>query len=96
MLFPRFVKQNHLHANVDAVTGYGYGGVTRAMVTRAPSLELASLSIRKPLTELSLDDTGVESGDLDGNIGAPLLRQFSWIYDVSHKSVYLTPNLSFF
>ena len=92
VLFPRFVKQNHLEAHIKAVTGYGYGGVTSAMVTRAPTLEIANLSIRKPLTELSLDSTGVESGDLDGNVGAPLLRQFNWIYDVPHKSVYLTPN----
>lgn len=92
VLYRKFVKQNQLHAKVNVVTGYGFGGLTRAMITRAPSLEIASFQIRSPLTNLSLDDAGVEGGDVDGNIGAAILREFTWTYDVPHKYLYLEPD----
>lgn len=92
VLFRRFVTMYHLHSNTEAVTGYGFGGVTRAMVTHTPTLEIGGFKIGSPLTNLSLDESGVEAGDMDGNIGAPILREFTWIYDVPHKSVYLQPN----
>jgi membrane-associated protease RseP (regulator of RpoE activity) len=74
------------------VTGYGFGGLTRAMITRAPSLKIGGFKVASPLTNLSLDESGVESGHVDGNIGAPILREFKWIFDIPHKSVYLEPN----
>lgn len=92
VLFRRFIKQNQLHADIEVATGYGYGGLTRAMVTRAPNLEIAGFQIKSPLTNLSLDDAGVENGDVDGNVGASILREFTWTYDVPHKCVYLEPD----
>jgi hypothetical protein len=37
VLFRQFVNQNQLHSKVEAITGYGFGGLTRGMITRAPS-----------------------------------------------------------
>ncbi len=92
VLFRRFITTYQLKSNTEAVTGYGFGGLTRAMVTRTPFLEIGGFKIESPLTDLSLDESGVAAGDVDGNIGAPILREFRWIYDVPHKSVYLQPN----
>jgi hypothetical protein len=63
----------------------GFGGLTRAMITRAPALEIGGFQVESPLTNLSLDETGVETGEPNGNIGAPILREFKWIFDVPHK-----------
>ena len=92
VLFRRFVNEHHLHSDISTVTGYGFGGLTRAMVTRAPVLEIGGFQIQAPLTNLSLDDSRVEAGNTDGNIGAPILREFTWIFDVPHKSVFIEPN----
>jgi hypothetical protein len=92
VLFRRFVTTYQLHSNTEAVTGYGFGGLTHAMVTHTPFLEIGGFKIESPLTYLSLDQSGVEAGDVYGNLGAPILREFTWIYDVPHKSVYLQPN----
>jgi PDZ domain/Aspartyl protease len=92
VLFRRFVTRKRLHSNIEAVTGYGFGGLTRAMITRAPALEIGGFKVASPLTNLSLDESGVENGDLDGNTGAPILREFKWTFDIPHKSVYLEPN----
>jgi hypothetical protein len=92
VLFRRFVTAYHLHSNVEAVTGYGFGGLTHAMVTRTPVLEIGGFKIESVLTNLSLAESGIEAGDVDGNIGAAILSEFTCIYDVPHKSVYLEPN----
>jgi hypothetical protein len=55
-------------------------------------LEIGRYKIKAPLTSLSLDEVGVEGGKMDGNIGGSLLREFTWIYDVPHKVVYVEPN----
>jgi hypothetical protein len=97
VLFRRFVAEHQLHSNIQAITGYGFGGLTRAMVTRAPALVIGDLEIRSPLVHLSVDTSGVEGGnfDIDGNLGAPILREFTCIYDLPHKAVYLEPNTWF-
>jgi hypothetical protein len=92
VLFPAFVKAHRLHSDLEAVTGYGFGGMTRAMMTRAPLLEIENLTIKDPVVELSLDSTGVETGPADGNMGGPLLREFTCIYDLPHRFLYLEPN----
>lgn len=92
VLFPRFVQPHRLHSDLQAVTGYGFGGLTRAMVMRAPSLNLGSYAVRSLIVHLSLDKVGIESGAGDGNIGSPLLRQFKCVFDVPHNSFYLEPN----
>lgn len=92
VLYTKFVREHDLHSKVEAVTGYGFGGLTRAMVMRAPALSIGGFTIKSPIVQLSLDRGGIESSDLDGNMGAPLLREFTCIYDVPHLSLYLQPN----
>ncbi|MGA8028617.1 MAG: aspartyl protease family protein [Bryobacteraceae bacterium] len=92
VLYTKFVSKHDLHSKLDAVTGYGFGGLTRAMVVRAPALTIGGFSIKSPVVHLSLDRGGIESSDLDGNMGGPLLREFTCIYDVPQLSFYLQPN----
>ncbi len=92
ILFPKFVASHHLQSKLQAITGYGYGGLTRAMVTRAPAMTVGSYAIKSPIVHLSLDAGGIESGASDGSIGGPLLRQFTCVFDVPHNSFYLEPN----
>jgi hypothetical protein len=92
VLFPRFVQGHDLHAELTAITGYGFGGLTHAMVTRAPALEIGQLGIKNPIVYLSTDNNGIESGSADGNMGGPLLREFTATFDLPHQSLYLEPN----
>ena len=84
-----------LRGNLEGVTGYGFGGPTRAMVARAPALNIGGLEIKLPPVNLSVETSGVEGADFDGNIGAPILRLFTCSYDLPHTSVYLEPNIWF-
>ena len=95
VLFRKFVTEHKLHANLEAITGYGFGGLTRAMVARAPALTIGGLEIKSPLVHLSLDRSGVAAANFDGNLGAPILREFTWTYDLTRKAIYLEPNTWF-
>jgi Aspartyl protease len=95
VLFPNFVHKHRLHSDLVAITGYGFGGVTRAMVTRAPNLGIAGLEIKSPIVHLSLDAGDIAPGASDGNMGGPLLREFTCVYDVPHQAFYLEPNAWF-
>jgi hypothetical protein len=95
VLYTKFVRKHKLHSKLDAVTGYGFGGLTHAMVMRAPALTIGGFTIKSPIVHLSLDQGGVESSDLDGNMGGPLLREFTCVYDVPHLWFYLQPNAWF-
>ena len=94
--YTQFVRKHDLlrksTATLEGITGYGFGGQTRAMVTRAPYLKLGDIRIESPIVDLSEDSSGVEGGDLDGNIGAPLLREFTVTFDTPHHAFYLEPN----
>jgi len=94
-LFEKFVREHDLHSKLEAVTGYGFGGLTRAMVMRAPALTIGGFTIKSPIVYLSLDQGGIEAGASDGNMGGPLLREFTCVYDVPHSSFYLEPNAWF-
>jgi hypothetical protein len=65
------------------------------MVARAPALTIGGLEIKSPLVHLSLDRSGVEAANFDGNLGAPILREFTWTYDLPRKAIYLEPNTWF-
>lgn len=95
VLFSEFVTAHHLHSAQRAITGYGFGGLTRAMVTRAPALDISGFLIKSPITLLSLNQNGLGHGTADGNMGASLLREFTCVYDVPHKAFYLEPNAWF-
>ncbi len=95
VLFRKFTAENKLHSDLEAITGYGFGGLTRAMVARAPALSIGGMEIRAPLVHMSLEKSGLEGGSLDGNIGAPILREFTCIYDLPHQAIYLEPDIWF-
>jgi aspartyl protease len=92
VLFPRFVQAHDFHSKLEAITGYGFGGLTRAMITRAPVLAIDNLEIKNLIVHLSLDKSGIESGPADGNVGGPVLREFTCVYDLPHHCLYLEPN----
>ena len=92
VLFSKFTASHHLHSQLGAITGYGFGGLTRAMVTRAPALAIGSYVIKSPIVHLSMDQGGIESGTADGNIGGSILRAFTCVFDIPHSAFYLQPN----
>ena len=90
-----FVAQHGLNKDnktIDAVTGWGVGGATRALATRGDTLTLGTLSVRGPVVELSTDKGGAfTDASFAGNIGAGILKRFVVTLDYEHRVMYLKP-----
>jgi hypothetical protein len=91
-LFPKFVREHGLKPGEPAITGYGFGGLTHAGVTRALELNLGGFAIRNVVVFLSTDTDAIESGPADGNMGGQLMREFTWTFDLPHESLFVEPN----
>lgn len=97
VLFNGFVRQHKLiqyyGAKLAGVTGYGFGGLTKAWLTRIGSLRLGALEVHSPVTDLSIDNAGVAATQtVAGNIGAGILRRFTVTFDCIHQQIFLDPN----
>jgi membrane-associated protease RseP (regulator of RpoE activity) len=81
---------------VEAVTGWGIGGPVRAQVVRVGALRFGGVEVREPVTRLSLQKAGAfAAGDVAGNIGDAILRQFTATFDYSRRLLYLEKNSSY-
>jgi hypothetical protein len=92
-----FVEQNHLRERysprVEAVTGFGIGGPIRAQVVRVGSLKFGGFEIKGPVTRLSLQKAGAfAAGDVAGNIGGAILKQFTVTFDYARGRLYFEKN----
>ena len=96
-LFAPFVRAHDLRhkyaAGFTASTGVGLGGIMQAQSVHAGSLALGTAEVRHVETDLSADQGGASSaGDIAGNIGEAVLRQFNITFDYTHGQVILEKN----
>ncbi len=94
-----FAERNDLRkklaARYEAVTGWGVGGASRALLARARELRLGDVSIPSPVTELSLQQKGALTDPyVAGNVGAGVLRRFNVVFDYEGRRMILEPNAS--
>ncbi|HZT57559.1 MAG TPA: aspartyl protease family protein [Pyrinomonadaceae bacterium] len=81
---------------VEAVTGFGIGGPVRAQVTRVGALKFGGGEVREPVTRLSLQKSGAfAAGDVAGNIGGAILKQFTLTFDYGRRLLYLEKSSSY-
>ncbi|HST50951.1 MAG TPA: aspartyl protease family protein [Pyrinomonadaceae bacterium] len=95
-----FVAQYRLREKyapkVEAVTGWGIGGPIRAQVVRVSDLKFGVVEIREPLTRLSSQKAGAfASGDVAGNVGGAILKQFTVTFDYGRRLLYFEKNSSY-
>jgi hypothetical protein len=77
---------------VDAVTGWGIGGPTRARVLRGRELSLGPVMVERPVVEVSTDTTGAQADpSIAGNIGAGILKRYIVTLDYNHQTMYVKP-----
>jgi membrane-associated protease RseP (regulator of RpoE activity) len=75
------------------VTGWGVGGPVRSLVTRAQVLRLGSVTIERPVTELSLQRSGAYTDPyVAGNVGAGLLKRFNLVFDYGRQQIVFEAN----
>lgn len=81
---------------VEAVSGWGVGGGVRSDMTRAKVLELGSVQVPEPVTDLALVQKGaLASRYLAGNVGGGVLRRFDITFDYGRQRLYFQPNANF-
>lgn len=100
MLTPNFAESTGLShggaRSIDDIIGRGVGGPLMGTVSRARSLQIASLTIPRPLLEIARTTSGVfAASDFSGNIGAEILRRFTVTLDAPDGKLYLRPNSDF-
>jgi len=91
-----FAEKNNMKAKagkgVEMTTGWGVGGPTRSFVFRGGALNIGAVTVAENVTQLSTDKKGaMASGDLAGNIGGGVLKQFVVTFDYEHNVMYLKP-----
>jgi thiol-disulfide isomerase/thioredoxin len=80
-------------AKIEAVTGWGVGGSTRGLITRAGVLKLGGVDVRGPVTELSLQTKGAFIDPyVAGNVGAGVLQRFNLVFDYGRGRIIFEPN----
>lgn len=92
-----FVEKNGLKARyaprVEGVKGWGVGGPSRGLVTRAKVLTLGGVRVEKPVTELSLQAKGsFVDPYVAGNVGGGVLKRFTVTFDYARQVVTFEPN----
>ncbi|HEV2651378.1 MAG TPA: PDZ domain-containing protein [Rhizomicrobium sp.] len=91
-----FVLDNHLDAklhSVEAVSGWGTGGPSRAQVARGDALVIGKdIVIPHPVVDFATDKAGAFADPtLAGNIGGGILKRFIVTFDYGRSVMYLKP-----
>ncbi|HSF41112.1 MAG TPA: PDZ domain-containing protein, partial [Thermoanaerobaculia bacterium] len=99
-LFGPFAETHGLTAKYapkfEMVTGWGVGGGVRSAVARGSLLELGSVQVPSPITEIARTKSGAYTDRyLAGNVGNGVFRRFTVTFDYSRQLVYFQPNGSF-
>lgn len=92
-----YVQRHALRArfvpNVEAVTGWGIGGPTRASVARVKRLRLGSVNVNDVVVDMSRHAQGVMAhGAPAGSVGSGLLRRFTVTFDYAGQRLFLRPH----
>ncbi len=95
-----FVAQNHFRqpgqATVPLQDGAGVGGGLNGETGRVSALDLAGFSIARPYAVFAQAASGVfAAADVQGNIGAQILRKFKVTLDDADELIYLEPAADF-
>ena len=78
---------------VEAVTGWGVGGPTRSVVSRAGMLRLGPVEVHDILLDIARQKSGSFTDRYRaGNVGGGVLKQFTVIFDYREKQLWLEPN----
>jgi hypothetical protein len=85
-----FAKEHDLAsrygATTEMVTGWGVGGASRGLLTRAKVLRLGEVSIAEPLMVISTARQGVFADPHGaGNVGGGVLKRFNITFDYANK-----------
>jgi hypothetical protein len=99
-LYSPFVSKYELvkryGAKFHGYAGEGFGGNDAGYYTRASTLELGEMSVKRPITVLSTDSEGAEAAKtIAGNVGLHILRQFNVVFDYPHGTMYLEKNSNY-
>ena len=100
-LVPAFAAKNDLekklNAKTEAITGAGVAGPLRAVLARGKSLKLGTVDVPNPVVAIPRPggDAAAGSGELAGNVGFGVMRQFAVTYDLPNDALYLERYLNF-
>jgi hypothetical protein len=95
-----FVEKHGLKAKyaprLEGVTGWGVGGPVRAAIGRAEVLKLGDVTVRAPVTELTLQQKGAFTDPyVAGNVGAGVLKRFNIVFDYGRKRMIFEKNANY-
>jgi hypothetical protein len=86
-------KQRIALPNAVEFPSGGVGGMTSVRTGRIPRIQLGTIALDDPLTSLSGDTAGaLHDPDIDGLLGAEVLRRFTVFADYKRKELLLVPN----
>jgi hypothetical protein len=98
-LTPAFVTKNDLEKKLApknvAITGAGLAGPVRASLARAKSLKLGAVDVPNPIVALPKVEGESAKGEVAGNVGFALMRQFAVTYDLPNDALYFERYLNF-
>jgi hypothetical protein len=78
-------------AGVRAMTGWGFGGASRGVVTRG-RIEIGSFILDRAVVWVSTDKGGTYAdAAIAGNVGGAILKRFVVTLDYDHSTLYLKP-----
>lgn len=94
-----FAEQHKLReryrSKVEAVYGASVAGPLRGTLARVRTLELGDITVRDPVTMLSLTDAGaLAERDVAGSVGNGVLMRFAATFDLPGGSLYLDKTAS--
>jgi len=82
-----------LSPSIDAAFGVGVGGATRQRYGRAKRVAFAGFAFDAPVISAAMDRAGATAmAQIDGLIGAEILRRFTVTLDYPHRRLLLAPN----
>ncbi len=100
-LVPAFAAKNDLEKKLgvktETITGAGVAGPLRAGLARGKSLKLGTVDVPNPVVAIPRPggDVAAATGELAGNVGFGVMRQFAITYDLPNDALYLERYLNF-
>jgi hypothetical protein len=99
-LTPGFAAKNDLAARFkaknDVIMGAGMSGPVHALLARGKLLKLGTVDVPNPVIAIPRDATGpLARGDLAGNVGFGVLRQFATTYDLPNDAIWFERYLNY-
>jgi hypothetical protein len=90
-----FADENHLETShgIEVSFGLNIGGSIRSRIFRIAQLDVAGASLRLPITTSTSTSGGAFADpEIDGLLGAEVLRRFTLVVDDRHSRLFIRPN----